>query len=140
MLQHEAGASDSALALLREGAALPAPPAALTLLLARLLATQGLDAEALSWLDRKGLHSGEAEGLRAGLLAQRGQYALALPAYESAVQQQPGNPMWWFGLAVALESEGQGARARQAFAQARQLRLPRDDLDAYAEQRLRALP
>lgn len=140
VLQHEAGASDSALALLREGAALPAAPAALTLLLARLLATQGLDAEALSWLDHQGLHSGEAEGLRAGLLAQRGQYALALPAYESAVQQQPGNPMWWFGLAVALESEGQGARARQAFAQARQLRLPREDLDAYAEQRLRALP
>ena len=140
VLQHENGNSPQALALLREGAALPAAPPALTLLLARLLAAQGLQAEALQVLDAHQLRSAEAQGLRAGLLAQQGQYGLALPAYESAVQQEPANAMWWLGLAVALESEGQAARARQAFVQARQLRLPTEDLAAYAEERVRALP
>ncbi|MDP1901099.1 MAG: tetratricopeptide repeat protein [Rubrivivax sp.] len=139
VLQHESGASAQALALLREGATMDAPPPALTLLLARLLAAQGLADEALAVLERHALHSADAEGLRAGLLAQQGQYARALPAYENATRQQPGNPMWWFGLAVALDSEGQGPRARQAYTLAHQLGLPREDLATYAEQRLRAL-
>jgi len=139
VLQHESGASDSALALLRAGAELEGAPPALALLLARLLSAQGQPDEALAVLDHHHLHSGQAEGLRAGLLAQRGQYGPALVAYESAVRQQPGNPMWWFGLAVALESEGQGARASAAYAQARQLGLPSEDLASYAQQRLLAL-
>ena len=139
VLQHEAGNGQAALVLLREGALQPAAPAAMTLLLARLLATQGLEAEALTVLDQHQLRSADAQGLRAGLLAQQGQYGLALPAYESAVRQEPSNAMWWFGMAVALESIGQSAPARQAFVQARQLRL-REDLDVYAEQRLLALP
>jgi MSHA biogenesis protein MshN len=139
VLQYESGATEGAVALLRAGAGLAGAPPALTLLLARLLSTQGQPDEALAVLDRHGLHSGDAEGLRGGLWAQQGLYGRALPAYESAVRQQPGHPMWWLGLAVALESEGHGARARGAYAQARQLGLPSEDLATYAEQRLRAL-
>jgi tetratricopeptide (TPR) repeat protein len=139
VLQHESGDTAGALALLREGAQMPAPAPALTLLLARLLGAQGLADEALEVLRRHDLRSAEAEGLRGGLLAQQGHYDQALPAYESAVHQQPGHAMWWFGLAVALDSQGQGERARQAFAQARGLGLPREDLLTYTEQRLRAL-
>jgi MSHA biogenesis protein MshN len=139
VLQHESGAHEQALALLREGAALDAAPPALTLLLARLLADQGQADEALAVLERHALHSPEAEGLRAGLLAQRGDYTRALPAYESATRQQPGNPLWWFGLAVALDAQGQGERAHQAYTLAQRLGLPREDLVTYAEQRLRAL-
>lgn len=139
LLQHEGGHTEIALKLLREGAAQPGVQPTLTLLLARLLAAQGLEAESLHVLDQHRLNGAEAQGLRAGLLARQGDYARALPAYESAVKQEPGNPMWWFGLAVALEAQGQGAAARQAFVQARQLRLPREDLDSYAEQRALAL-
>ncbi len=139
LLQHESGHTEAALILLREGAAQPGAGPALTLLLARLLAAQGLEAESLHVLDQHRLNNAEAQGLRAGLLARQGDYSRALPAYESAVKQEPSNPMWWFGLAVALEAQAQPAAARQAFVQARQLRLPREDLDSYAEQRVLAL-
>lgn len=139
VLQHESGDTASALALLREGARLSAPPPAMTLLLARLLSTQGLADEALQVLQQHALGGADAEGLRGALLAQQGRYDAALTAYESAVRQQPGQAMWWFGLAVALESQGQPERARAAYTQARGLGLPREDLLTYTEQRLRAL-
>jgi MSHA biogenesis protein MshN len=150
-LEQEAGAPERAVALLREGLALPQRGAAgnateataetetLALPLARLLAAQGLDAEALQLLDQHRLGSAEAQGLRAGLLARRGDFAAALPAYEAAARAQPMQPLWWLGLAVALESLGDAPRARQAFAKAQAIGLPREDLALYVEQRLRAL-
>lgn len=142
-LEHEAGAPARAAELLREGLALSergsAQAAALALPLARLLAAQGLADEALQVLDEYGLAAAEAQGLRAGVLARRGDYAAALPAYEAAARAQPLQPMWWLGLGVALESLGEPARARQAFAKAQAIGLPREDLAAYVELRLRAL-
>lgn len=139
VLHHEAGQPALALGLLREGVALEGSPPSLALLLARFLAHQNLGPEALVVLDRHSLNSAEAEGLRAGLLAQQGAYGSALVAYENALRQQPGQSTWWVGMAVALESEGQSARARQAYAHARQLGLAQTDLASYVDQRLRAL-
>ncbi len=139
VLHHEAGQPVLALNLLREGVALEGSPPTLALLLARFLAHQNLGPEALVVLDRHGLNSAEAEGLRAGLLAQQGAYGGALVAYENALRQQPGQATWWVGMAVALESEGHSARARQAYAYARQLGLAQTDLASYVDQRLRAL-
>jgi len=48
--------------------------------------------------------------------------------------------LWWLGVGVALESLGEPARARQAFAKAQALGLPREDLRHYVDERLRALP
>ena len=139
VLHHEAGQPALALGLLRDGVALEGSPPSLALLLARFLAHQNLGPEALMVLDRHSLNSAEAEGLRAGLLAQQGAYGSALVAYENALRQQPGQSTWWVGMAVALESEGQSARARQAYAHARQLGLAQTDLASYVDQRLRAL-
>ena len=144
-LEQEAGQPDRAAALLREGLEGPAAPppaaaAALALPLARLYAAMGLADEALQLLDRHPAASGDAHGLRAGLLARKGDFAAALPAYEAALRAQPMQPLWWLGVGVALESLGEPARARQAFAKAQALGLPREDLRHYVDERLRALP
>ena len=137
VLEHETGANDRAVRLLREGLLTHPRDAAQGLLLARVLVAQGAQAEALAALDQHAVSGPDADGLRGGILAQQGDFPRSLAAYEDAARQQPGNPMWWFGLGVALESTGQAPRARQAYARARSIGLPSDDLAAYAEQRLR---
>jgi Flp pilus assembly protein TadD len=107
--------------------------------LARLQAQQGQTAAALATIDSHRLADATAQGLRGGLLAQTGDYPRALAAYESAARQEPANPLWWFGLGVALESEGDPARARQAYTRAQASGLAPEELAHYAEQRLRAL-
>ncbi len=139
VLQHEAGHTDLALSLLAAGLALNAQQPALALLQARLQAAQGQGDLALQSLDLPGVHGADADGLRAAILAQRGDYALALPAYESALRSQPGNATWWAGLGVALESIGHGDKARQAYQQARAIGIARADLAGYVDQRIRAL-
>lgn len=138
-LEFEAGSPERAVTLLRDGLAQPGAGPALALALARVLAAEGLPDEALAVLDAHQVTGPEAAGLRGGVLARRGDYAAALPAYEAAARAQPMNGMWWLGLGVALDALGEPARARQAFAKAQAVGLPRDDLASYAEQRLRAL-
>ena len=139
LLEHEGGADERAVQLLREGLALDPQQPALALLLARLQVAQSAPAEALATLDRFTVAGAEADGLRAGILAQRGDFKGSLKPYENAARQQPTNPMWWLGLGVALESEGEPARARQAYAKAQAIGLPREDLASYVDQRLRAI-
>ncbi len=139
VLLHSQGAADRAIALALEGLALDPGHAALALLLARLQLEQGSSELALGVLDQYSLHHAEAEGLRAGILAQQGDYKRSLGAYESALRQQPGNATWWLGLGVALESEGQAQQARQSYVKAQALGLERDELSSFVAQRLRAL-
>jgi MSHA biogenesis protein MshN len=137
VLEHELGASERAAQLLQDGLALTPGDAAQALLLARIQVAQGDAHAALATLELNAVTGAEAEGLRGGILAQQGRFQAALPAYESAARQQPANPMWWFGLGVALDAEGQGGKARLAFARAQQLGLQRDDLQQFVDQRLR---
>ena len=139
VLEHETGADARAVRLLSEGLVHHPRDGAQALLLARLLVAQGANSDALSVLDQQAVTGADADGLRGGILAQQGDFKRSLSAYENAARQQPGNPMWWFGLGVALESEGMGSRARQAYAKAQALGLPRQDLAAYAENRMRSL-
>jgi MSHA biogenesis protein MshN len=135
----EAGRAGDAEALIAQ--ALNAQtPAASALLLAQLVAERGDAGAALALLERQRLTGAEADGLRAALLAQQGDFAHALPAYEAALRRQPDNATWWAGLAVALEAEGQPQRARAAYERAAAIGLPSPDLAAHAESRLRALP
>lgn len=139
VLLHAQSATPRAVALLSEGLAIDPEHAAAALLLARLQLEQGAPDVALAVLDRSALHSADAEGLRAGILAQQGDFKRSLVAYESALRQQPGNATWWLGLGVALESEGRAAQALQSYAKAQALGLDRDELTSFVEQRLRAL-
>ena len=139
VLEHETGATQRAIELLHDGLALQPQDKSQALLLARLQAQQGQSAAALATIDAHRLADATAQGLRGGLLAQTGDYQRALGAYESAARQEPANPLWWFGLGVALESEGDPTRARQAYARAQATGLAPAELASYAEQRLRAL-
>jgi MSHA biogenesis protein MshN len=138
VLEHETGASERAAQLLRDGLARDPRDSAQAMLLARVLIAQGDAPGALAALERHAVRGAEADGLRGGILTQQGDYSAALGAYESAARQQPANSMWWLGLGVALDSEGQPQRARQAYAHALSLGLPRDDLTQFADRRLRA--
>ena len=138
-LLHEQGAAGRAAALLRDGLAQDPAQPALALLLARVLLDQGAPDPALEVLDRFALTSADAQGLRAGILAQQGDFKRSMNAYESALSQQPGNATWWMGLGVTLESDGQPQRARQAYARAQQIGVRGDELTTYLAQRLNAL-
>lgn len=144
VLDYESGQTERAVASLQEGLELQSPAnaqrATLALLLARLQVAQGSLEAGLLTLQKHQLRGAEADGLRAGIHAQLGQHKAAGEAYAQAARAQPGNPMWWFGLGVALESDGQTQGAKQAYAQAQAIGLPREDLALYAEQRLRSLP
>ena len=139
VLLHEQGAAGRAAALLRDGLAQDPAQPALALLLARVLLDQGAPDPALEVLDRFALTSADAQGLRAGILAQQGDFKRSMNAYESALSQQPGNATWWLGLGVTLESDGQPQRARQAYARAQQIGVRGDELTTYLAQRLNAL-
>ena len=139
VLEHEAGNAERAVALLSAGLATDPRQPKLAMLLARLQTAQGQGDSALATLDRAGADSADADGLRAGILSQRGQFREALPAYERALRRQPGNATWWAGLGVALESLSQPEPARQAYVKARTLGVAREELASYVDQRLRAL-
>ena len=139
VLEHESGQSERAALLLRDGLQNNPGDTTLALLLARIQVAQGEATQALATLDQHGVTGADADGLRGGILAQQGEFKRSLGAYENAARHQPANPMWWLGLGVALESEGQGARARQAYARAQAIGLPREDLATYVDQRLRSL-
>lgn len=139
VLEHESGQSERAAQLLRDGLQNNPGDTTLALLLARVQVAQGEAAQALATLDQHAVTGADADGLRGGILAQQGEFKRSLGAYENAARHQPANPMWWLGLGVALESEGHGARARQAYARAQAIGLPREDLATYVDQRLRSL-
>ncbi|MDE2401078.1 MAG: tetratricopeptide repeat protein [Burkholderiales bacterium] len=126
-------------ALARAGLALSGPHEPLATLLARMLSEQGHKDAALDVLDQQASLSAEGLGLRAGLLAQAGNFKRAALDYQRAVQQQPDNSLWWLGLGVALEAVGPAQDARRAYAKAQSLGMERADLTAFIDQKLRTL-
>ncbi len=134
MLEQGRGAETETLA--QEGLQARAADPQLSYLLARALADRGDAAGAIDKLGGARALGPDALGLRAGLRAQQGDFKQALVDYEAAVRTQPGNSLWWLGLGVALEAQGRGVQARQAYAKAQGLGLPREELAAFIEQKL----
>lgn len=108
----------------------------LQFLQARHLMSAGAADQALKVLQGMERPTGEALGLKAGLLARSGQYAPAAQAYEQALRTRPDNATWWLGLGVAWQAQGQGAQARQAFYRAYRLGQLSPDVQAWLEQQL----
>lgn len=138
-LLFEQGRGPEAEALAREGLLLVPDDAALGYLLARGMAGQGDTAGALALLERSPRLSADAFGLRAGLYSQQGDFKRALPDYEQAVRLQPANSLWWLGLGVALEADGQRKQARQVYARAQGIGVDSHELNVFLDQKLRAL-
>lgn len=127
---------DQASALIDEGLQVAPRDNELLYLHARRLALAGANEQALSVLQGLDRATGEAMGLKAGLLARTGQYAAAVPAYQQALKTRPDNATWWLGLGVALNAQGQGAMAKEAFLRARRLGQLSPDVQAWLDQQL----
>jgi len=136
VLMFETRRFDEAGALLQAGLARAPQQPRLAYLLARLKAEGGDADGALALLPAGPGQSAEAQGLRAAVLARQGRYAEALPAYEAALRQDPGNASWWLGLGIALDADGQGGLAKQALQRARAIGTLQPDVLAYLDQKI----
>lgn len=123
-------------ALIRDGLARQPQQPHLIMLLARIEAETGDTQAALERLTAAPALDGDGHGLRAVLLARAERYREAASAYDAAVRLQPDNAVWWLGLGVSLDANGQTALSRQALQRARAIGSLRGDALAYIEQKL----
>jgi len=132
---------DEAELLLAEGLVTDAHQLALARPYAQLLAARDEMVAALETLDRAiGQHQADAEtlALRAAILYRMERHTESAAAYRRAVQIQPKRALWWTGLAVALEQDGQTRQALEAFQRAAELSLAKP-VDDYVKQRIHVL-
>lgn len=128
-------------ALLAEGLALAAEPP-LALQLARLAVADGDDATALAALTRASAaaaEDAEFRGLHAAVLARAGRHREAIGEYQAALRRVPGAGVWWMGLGLSLEAEGQVGEAREALRRARASGALSAELARFVDQRLKQL-
>lgn len=79
-----------------------------------------------------------ALALQAGILDRLQRYSEAAASYRRALQQQPRQAVWWTGLGLALEHQGQPLSALDAYRQAAQLPL-QVAVENFVQQRIQVL-
>ncbi len=134
-LLSRSGQTAEAEALLRDGRVLTPDHPGLAMGLARLQAAHGDNAGAATTLLQIAGKSGvgaEYRATLAALLVQLDRPDDAARHYEQALRQQPGQGVWWTGLAISLEAQGKLAEARTAYQRALQTGVLPDDLAAFA--------
>ncbi|MEX0732040.1 MAG: tetratricopeptide repeat protein [Aquisalimonadaceae bacterium] len=90
--------------------------------LARLHVREGNPRGAVAVLERslpKTVGDGSYHALLAGLYQQTNQAAEAAALYRDLVREHPGEAVWWLGLGLSLEDDGQTDRAAAAYRRAR---------------------
>jgi len=108
---------------------------------AQLLAARGELVPALEALDRaiaQDRADAETLALRAAILYKMERHTESAAAYRKAVQDQPRRALWWTGLAVALEQDGQSRQALEAFQRAAELTLDKP-VEDYVKRRIDVL-
>lgn len=136
----EARRLDEAMAVLHEGLEVLPAQTGWAMSLARLTVERGDAAGAERVLARSAPYAvGNAEyaGFHGHLLNRLGKFRAAAEQYQAAARSAPGDGRWWFGLGLALEGEGHGQEAREAFRRALATGNLNADLAAMAEQKLR---
>lgn len=120
-LLSESGQAQEAEAVLRAGRLASPDNAWFPLGLARLQAARG-DVEGAAATLSGGLEArgvtAEYRATLAALYLRLAQHPEAAQQYEQALRLQPGNGNWWIGLGLALEGQGRGSEARQAYSRA----------------------
>lgn len=81
----------------------------------------------------------EYHALLAGLQQESKQYEAAAQNYMRLLQVRPQEAVWWLGLAVSMDQDGDFVQARKAYRQALALPGLSPDLQAYIEGRLQVL-
>ncbi|MDE2088561.1 MAG: tetratricopeptide repeat protein [Gammaproteobacteria bacterium] len=136
------GRAGAAREVLAQGLRLDPGYAPFAALYARLLVNQGEVAQAAQALERASPDMTAQPGYYAFLAAlyQRlGRYAQAAQLYQRVLQLRPQNGVWWMGLGISLEGEGNGTAALQAYTQARDSGNLAPKLLSYVNERIAAL-
>lgn len=110
---------------------------------ARLLVDQGALPQAMALLERGALpqvqDDPEYHVLLAAVCQRLGKHSLAAQTYRRVLARWPHTGVWWMGLGIALESEGQEDEAVQAYRKALENGDLRPDLMSYVQERLSEL-
>ena len=112
---------DEAEVVLREGVELQPVQIGWAMTLARLQVEKNDLPAALKTLGRSAANasrSADYQGFYGHIEHRLGHNREAVALYQSATRLAPGEGRWWLGLGLALESDGQGADAREAFRKA----------------------
>lgn len=136
----EQRATDEARQVLSDGLESNPGQVAWAVALARLQAGQGEVGAALATLQKwaaAGQEYADYQGLYGNLLARQNRSREAAERYLAAARLNPAEGRWWLGLGLAMEADGRGGEARDAFARARSAGNLPPELAALAEQRLR---
>jgi MSHA biogenesis protein MshN len=108
---------------------------------AQLLAEKGEHIPALATLDvaiAQRRADAETLALRAAILYKLDRHTASAAEYRKALQFHPQRALWWTGLAVALEQDGQSTQALEAFQRAAELPLDKP-VENYVKQRIHIL-
>lgn len=136
----EAQRPDEAMRQLQQSLALDPKQPAQAMMLARLqLDKTGGGAAALDTLKRSLPFAGDHLDYRAflaGVLQREQRYRDAAEQYQLALQAAPDNSVWWMGLGIALQADGQLVQARAAFERAKGLQTLSPQLQAFVERKL----
>ena len=129
---------EEAEAVLRDGVDLQPAQIGWAMALARLQVERNDLPGALRTLGRSAPHatrSADYQGFFGHVEYRLGHYREAAALYQAATRLAPGEGRWWLGLGLALEGEGQGGEAREAFRKALATGNLNGDLAAIAEQK-----
>jgi MSHA biogenesis protein MshN len=120
----------------------PAQPELRKLLAHHLLSAQHYQ-DALTQLETAPVPAVAADpdyhALRAALYQELGEYPQAGLLYAQLLEQRPREPLWWMGLAIALDQQGLSGGARDAYRTALDVSGLRPDLEQFVRKRLQHL-
>lgn len=129
-----------AMLVLQEGLQIAPAQFGFAMMAARLHVERGeLDA-AVQTLARSAEYAGNSadySGFYAGLLQRQKRHADAIDMFDRALQLRPNTGVWLLGMGISLEALGRGAEALEAFRRAKASGNLSQDLQSYADQRLR---
>lgn len=134
---------EEARSVLQEGLARDPAQPRLAMPLARIqveLGDSGGAAETLSRAAQAASGNAEFRGFHAAVLQRLGRHEEATAEFRAALRLVPESGLWWMGLGISLEADGQRGSARDALRRARETGRLTPELDRFVEQKLLALP
>lgn len=113
-----------------------------TMMLARLQVERGAVAEAIATLEKTLPYGNSQAGYQAflaALLQRQNRNDEAIAHYQVALQLAPNNGIWLMGYGISLQALKRNADAKIAFQHALDTRTLNPDLQAFVQQKLKAL-